>query len=135
MDFQFFGEQHPPDHLGSNLKDDLCHHPIISRIKHAEFWVKALDGLRKDLETVPLPRGALVGLAPQTKLQAPQSEIRNTINQCFCQISECQAPRTNVKTPIEDFLATVLPRNPNARSSCTKSIHLLGRKRVEFSSN
>ena len=63
MDLNIFGEQNPPEHLGSNLKDDLCHHPI-SRIKHAEFWVRALDSLRKDLETGPLPRGTLVGLAP-----------------------------------------------------------------------
>jgi len=42
------------------------------------------------------------------------------------------SPRTNVKTPVEDFLATVLPRNPRAWSSCTKSNHLLGRKRLSF---
>jgi len=44
--------------------------------------------------------GSLVGLAPQTKLQAPQIETRNTINQWrFGQFSECQDPRTNAKTP------------------------------------
>jgi len=54
--------------IGSGLDSDwqisqsahlcnLCNHPFISHIKHAEFWVRALDGLRKDLETVPLPRG------------------------------------------------------------------------------
>jgi len=64
MDFNIFGEQNPPKHLGSNLKDDLCHYPFISRIKHAELWVRALDGLCKDLETDPLTRRTLVGLAP-----------------------------------------------------------------------
>jgi len=29
-----FGEQNPPEHLGSNLKDDLRHNPFISRIKN-----------------------------------------------------------------------------------------------------
>ena len=70
-----FGEQHPPEHLGTNLKNDLCHQPFINRIKHAEFWVRVVDGLRKDLETVPLPHRVLVGLAPKTKPQAPQIEI------------------------------------------------------------
>ena len=45
-----FGELHPPEHLGTNLKYDLCHQAFINRIKHAEFWVRAIDGLRKDLE-------------------------------------------------------------------------------------
>jgi len=77
----------------------------------------------------PVAMGDFGELSPETKLQAPQIEIWNTINQCFCQISECQALRTNVKTLIEDFLATVLPRHPNSWSSCTKSNHLLGPKK------
>jgi len=36
--------------LGTKLKDDLCHQGFIIIIKHAEFCVRALDGLRKDLE-------------------------------------------------------------------------------------
>ena len=53
--------------------------------------------------------GSLVGLAPQTKLQAPQIEIWNTLNQwSFCQILECQAPLRKRNPPIEDFLVTVL---------------------------
>jgi len=53
---------------------------------------------------------------PQTKLQAPQIEIWNTISQWnFCQIWMSSPPCANVKTPtqslslpIDDFLATVL---------------------------
>jgi len=42
---------------------------------------------------VPSPRGAFGGLAPQTKLQAPQIELWSTIYRwSFCEISECQAP-------------------------------------------
>ena len=48
-------------------------------------------------------------LAPQTKLQDPQIEIWNTLNQwSFCQILECQAPLHKRKHLIEDFLVTVL---------------------------
>jgi len=55
-------------------------------------------------------------LIPETKLQVLQSERWNTINQLgFCQFVECQAPRTNPKSPaetqsppIKNFLATVL---------------------------
>jgi len=68
-----FGEQNPLEHLGSNLKDDQ--HSFISRIKHTEFWERTLDGLRKYLETVPLPRGTLVDFSPETKLQVPRIEI------------------------------------------------------------
>ena len=39
-----FGEQHLPGHWGTNLKNDLCQLAFISRRKHAEFWVRALDG-------------------------------------------------------------------------------------------
>jgi len=49
---------------------------------------------------VPSPPGAFGGLAPQTKLQAPQIELWSTINWwCFYQDTECQAPWTNVKPP------------------------------------
>ena len=42
--------------------------------KHSEY-----------IAAVPWPRGTLVGLAPQTKLQASQIEIWNTINKLsFC---------------------------------------------------
>jgi len=92
-----YSEQHPPEDLGTNLKNDLRHQPLINRIKHAELWERALDGLRKDLETVLLPRGTLVDLAPIKNPHAPQGEIWNTINQCFCHMSECQATCTNVK--------------------------------------
>ena len=44
--------------------------------------------------------GALAGLAPRTKFQAPQIETWNTISHCtFCQFWECLAPRRNVKPP------------------------------------
>jgi len=38
--------------LGTNLKNDLCQQAFISsgKLGNAEFWVKAVDGLRKDLE-------------------------------------------------------------------------------------
>jgi len=62
-----FDKQHPPEHLGTNLKNDLCHQPFISRIKHTDVHVRALDSLRKNIETDPLPREALVGLAPKMK--------------------------------------------------------------------
>jgi len=48
--FNVFGERHPLEHLGANIKDDLCHQAFISRRKHAEFCARALDGLRKDLK-------------------------------------------------------------------------------------
>jgi len=28
---KIFGEQHPPEHLGTNLQNHLCHQPFISR--------------------------------------------------------------------------------------------------------
>jgi len=46
----FFGKHQPPEHSGTNLNYNLCHQAFISRIKNAEFWVRALDGLRKDLK-------------------------------------------------------------------------------------
>jgi len=45
-----FGEQHAPGHWGTNLKNDLCQQAFLSRGIHAELWVRALDGSRKDLE-------------------------------------------------------------------------------------
>jgi len=47
---KIFCEQHPPDHLGTNLKNDLCHRAFISHIKHAEFGVKALNVPHNDLK-------------------------------------------------------------------------------------
>jgi len=32
--FNSFSEQHPPEHLGTNLKYDLCHQAFISPMKH-----------------------------------------------------------------------------------------------------
>ena len=50
------------------------------------------------LNPVPSPRGALVGLVPQTKLQAPPNW--NTTNQCgFRQFLECQATPNKRKAP------------------------------------
>jgi len=43
--------------LGHKSKRRPMLSTFISRIKHAEFWLTALDGLRKDLETIPLPWG------------------------------------------------------------------------------
>ena len=50
---------------------------------------------------VPSPRGGFVGFTPpQTKLQAHQIEIWNTINHWnFCQILMSSPPCTNVKPP------------------------------------
>jgi len=43
---------------------------------------------------------AFGGLAPQTKLQAPQIETWNTINQLsVCQFLECQAPPAQTQSP------------------------------------
>jgi len=73
-----FGRQHPPKHLGINLKNDPCHQPIISYIKHAEFCVRALDGLRKDLETVPSPRGGFGQLSPHKRSpKSPNSNMKH----------------------------------------------------------
>jgi len=49
MDFRFFGEQHPPGHLSTYLENGLCQQAFFNRGKHAEFWVRALDGLYIDL--------------------------------------------------------------------------------------
>jgi len=45
-----FGEQHSQGHWGTNLKNDLCQQAFISRGKHSEPWVRALNGSGKDLE-------------------------------------------------------------------------------------
>jgi len=45
-----FGEQHSPERWGTNLKNDPCQQAFISHGKHAESWVRALDGSRKGLE-------------------------------------------------------------------------------------
>jgi len=57
--------------------------------------------------------GGLLGAKlPQMKLQAPQIEKWNTINQLrFCQFLECQTqspPAETQSPPTENFLATVL---------------------------
>ena len=66
-----FGQQHPPEHLGSNLKDDLCHQPFIRRIKHAEFWVRPSQRPRNS----PVATGDFGGLSPETKVQDPKLEM------------------------------------------------------------
>jgi len=73
MDFEHFWRTESTGAFGFNLKDNQ--HSFISRIKHTEFWERTLDGLRKYLETVPLPRGTLVDFSPETKLQVPRIEI------------------------------------------------------------
>ena len=45
-----FAEQHPPGHWSTNLTNDLRQQAFIIRGKHAEFWVRALDASRKDIE-------------------------------------------------------------------------------------
>jgi len=65
----------------------------FSRMKR--WWREELQ-----LPVGPVATGGLWGLTAQTKLQAPQTETRNTINQLrFCQFLECQAPRINPKPP------------------------------------
>ena len=56
------------------------------------------------------PRGGFGELSPlKQSSKPPQIETWSTINQwSICQFLECQAPRTNAKPPIENFLATVL---------------------------
>ena len=52
------------------------------------------------------------GLSPPNKTPRPQTETRNTISQwSFCQFLECQVtPPKTQGPPIENFLATVLPK-------------------------
>ena len=50
MDFEYFRRTASTGAFGHNLKYELCHQPFISRIKHAEFCVRDLDGPRKYLE-------------------------------------------------------------------------------------
>jgi len=53
--------------------------------------------------------GALVGLVPQTKLEAPQNGNMKHYKLMEFVKFECQAPpRSNVKPFIDDFLATPL---------------------------
>ena len=63
-----------------------------------------------ELHSVPLPRGDFVGLSSQTTIQAPKLNYETTINQsCFSHIFQnVKPPFTNIKSPIEDILATVL---------------------------
>ena len=57
----------------------------------------------------------LVGLAPPNEAPtSPQIEIWNSVNQCFYHIFRMSSPLAQTykrKTPIEDFLATVLSIN------------------------
>jgi len=66
----------------------------------------------------------LVGLAPLIKLQAPQMETWNTINQwSFVNFWNVKPPCTKEKPPIEDFLATVLsPPQCNWEAKNTKLV-------------
>ena len=75
--------------------------------------------------TVPSPRGAFVGLSlPKQNSKPSQIEIWNIIIQwSFCQILECQPPCTNIKPPIENYLATVLGRNHGNLTKGTSELH------------
>jgi len=65
---------------------------LIYRNAEGVHGQREFDNTCLNLNPVPTPRGTLVGLVPQTKLQAPQIETWNTINQwSFCQFLECQA--------------------------------------------
>ena len=73
--------------------------------------------------------GALVGLAPQTKLQAPKIEIWNTINQWnFCQIWLSSPACTNLKPYIKKldhhiwYLSHCLP--PSDAHGCVVALSL-----------
>ena len=60
-------------------------------------------------EAVPSPRRAFCGLAPPKKAPRPQNWIMKHYKSVeFNQISEYQAPWTDVEPPIENFLAMVL---------------------------
>ena len=96
-------------------------------------WYMARESLITpvlNLNPVSSPGGALVGLVPQTNLQAPQSETWNTINQwSFCQFlvcpatpHKCKAPRRNAKPLTENFPATVLPKPRRQRQTINKSV-------------
>ena len=106
----------------------------LIRIRVASYWIKLLNNrctmLPKTPNTDPETsfealglkwkhssrHEGLMGLSPQTKLQAGQIEIWNIINQCnFFQLwmssslcTKVKHPRTNAKPLIDDFLATVL---------------------------
>jgi len=57
-----------------------------------------------DHANIPVATGGFGGRSPPNKLHAPQIELCNTVNQwSFCQILECQAPCTNVKTLLKTF--------------------------------
>jgi len=79
------------------------------------------DGFQKSLFFLNnlasrVAKGGFGGFSPQTMYQAPQIEKWNTVNHWrFYQIFNIKPPRhkrkaphKNVKTPSEDFLATVL---------------------------
>ena len=63
-----------------------------------------------------------MGLAPQTRLQAPQIETGNTMNQWgFCQFLVSTPPQKR-KSPIENFLATVLTTTNLQSSYCNSRL-------------
>jgi len=64
MDFQCFLRTSSTGAFGTNLKNDLYHQAFITRVKHAELYVRALDGLRKDLKIQVLE--VLVQIQPPT---------------------------------------------------------------------
>jgi len=62
---------------------------------HRKFDTPVLN-----LNPIPSPRGALVGLVLQQKLQATQIETRNTINQwSVVNFKNVKPPRTNAMPP------------------------------------
>jgi len=61
------------------------------------------------IHSVPSPRGDLVGLAPQTKLQAPPNwNVKHYKLVEFLSNLNVKPPVRERKPPIDDFLATVL---------------------------
>jgi len=75
-----------------------------------------------NLNPVPSPRGTLVGLVPQTKIQAPQIETWHTINQwSLCQFVDYQATPHKRKGPVLNSLATVLPKPRRQRQTVNES--------------
>jgi len=50
VDFEPFRRTASTGALGTNLKNALYQQAFINIRKHAEFWVRALDGSHKDVE-------------------------------------------------------------------------------------
>jgi len=106
----------PVSSLGSCESQPPCEHLCLPRINAVRECACAIGYIREgstsctnskylnspfdNNSSVLSPRGALVGVAPQTKLQVPQIETWSTINHgCFCQFLECQVPPSKRKTP------------------------------------